>query len=151
MVTTIITAGYTLTSNAAPSSGPLPFVRGLMATARASAGLAYPDRFYAAATYAGFGGSPHSSPAASRFQNDVALLLHGLYQQVGSNSIHTPCICLLILVWPFLGSIPCCLCRDPGWSIVVTWDMVDHFYETYIFHIGSCFMIDPRVFMDERL
>lgn len=51
----------------------------------------------------------------------------------------------------FLGSIPCCLCRDRGWSIVVTWDMADHFYETYIFHIGSCFMIDPHVFMDERL
>ncbi|CAL9765948.1 acyl-CoA-binding domain-containing protein 6 [Musa acuminata AAA Group] len=48
----------------------------------ASAGLAYPDRFYAAAAYAGFGGSPQSSAAgASRFQNDVALLLYGLYQQ----------------------------------------------------------------------
>ncbi|CAL9079019.1 unnamed protein product [Musa textilis] len=48
----------------------------------ASAGLAYPDRFYAAAAYAGFGGSPQSSTAgASRFQNDVALLLYGLYQQ----------------------------------------------------------------------
>lgn len=53
----------------------------------ASAGLAYPDRFYAAAAYAGFGGSPQSSAAgASRFQNDVALLLYGLYQQVRSTA-----------------------------------------------------------------
>lgn len=58
-----------------------------MATARASSGLAYPERFYAAASYAGFGGSPDSSAAAggvSRFQNDVALLLYALYQQVSS-------------------------------------------------------------------
>ncbi|XP_042452207.1 acyl-CoA-binding domain-containing protein 6-like [Zingiber officinale] len=64
-----------------------------MATARASAGLAYPDRFYAASTYAGFGGSPRSSsPAASRFQNDVALLLYGLYQQatVGPCTVPKP-------------------------------------------------------------
>ncbi|RZR96946.1 hypothetical protein BHM03_00026043 [Ensete ventricosum] len=40
----------------------------------ASAGLAYPDRFYAAAAYAGFGGSPQSSATgASRFQNDFFL------------------------------------------------------------------------------
>ncbi|XP_072975141.1 acyl-CoA-binding domain-containing protein 6 [Typha angustifolia] len=55
-----------------------------MATARASSSLAYPERFYAAAAYAGFGGSPSSaasSGAISRFQNDVALLLYGLYQQ----------------------------------------------------------------------
>jgi hypothetical protein len=45
--------------------------------------LAYPDRFYAAAAYAGFGAaSPSASAALSRFQNDVALLLYGLYQQV---------------------------------------------------------------------
>ncbi|XP_074591673.1 acyl-CoA-binding domain-containing protein 6-like [Curcuma longa] len=65
-----------------------------MATARASSGLAYPDRFYAASTYAGFGGSPRSSssPAASRFQNDVALLLYGLYQQatVGPCTVPKP-------------------------------------------------------------
>jgi hypothetical protein len=49
----------------------------------ASSGLAYPDRFYAAAAYAGFGaGGATSSSAISRFQNDVALLLYGLYQQV---------------------------------------------------------------------
>lgn len=56
-----------------------------MAMARASSGLAYPDRFYAAANYAGFGGSPNSSSSSSvtsKFANDVALLLYALYQQV---------------------------------------------------------------------
>jgi hypothetical protein len=53
------------------------------APAMASSGLAYPDRFYAAAAYAGFGvGEATSSAAISRFQNDVALLLYGLHQQV---------------------------------------------------------------------
>ncbi|RRT70646.1 hypothetical protein BHE74_00024801 [Ensete ventricosum] len=50
-----------------------------MAAVRASSGLAYPERFYAAASYAGFGGSPDSSaPAAgvSRFQNDLAPFLN---------------------------------------------------------------------------
>lgn len=55
-----------------------------MAMARASSGLAYPDRFYAAASYAGFDGSPNSSSkgVSSKFSNDVALLLYALYQQV---------------------------------------------------------------------
>ncbi|WOL15837.1 acyl-CoA-binding domain-containing protein 4 [Canna indica] len=65
-----------------------------MAMARASSGLAYPDRFYAAAAYAGFGESPNSSISApaSRFQNDVALLLYGLYQQatVGPCTVPKP-------------------------------------------------------------
>ncbi|XP_042470944.1 acyl-CoA-binding domain-containing protein 6-like isoform X1 [Zingiber officinale] len=52
-----------------------------MATSRTSSGLPYPERFYVAAAYAGFGGSPGDSTAVSRFQNDVALLLYGLYQQ----------------------------------------------------------------------
>ncbi|XP_077218055.1 acyl-CoA binding protein 4 [Tasmannia lanceolata] len=65
-----------------------------MAMARASSGLAYPERFYAAASYAGFGGSPNSSNkgAISRFENDVALLLFGLYQQatVGPCTVAKP-------------------------------------------------------------
>ncbi|THU50458.1 hypothetical protein C4D60_Mb06t20430 [Musa balbisiana] len=66
-----------------------------MATARASSGLAYPERFYAAASYAGFGGSPDSSAppgGVSRFQNDVALLLYALYQQatVGACTVPKP-------------------------------------------------------------
>ncbi|XP_078435628.1 acyl-CoA-binding domain-containing protein 6-like isoform X2 [Wolffia australiana] len=54
-----------------------------MAMGRASSGLAYPDRFFAAAAYVGFGGSPesNSSGVISKFPNDVALLLYGLYQQ----------------------------------------------------------------------
>lgn len=55
-----------------------------MAMARASSGLAYPERFYAAASYAGFDGSPNSSAKelTSKFSNDSALLLYALYQQV---------------------------------------------------------------------
>ncbi|KAH7678735.1 FERM/acyl-CoA-binding protein [Dioscorea alata] len=59
--------------------------------ARASSGLAYPERFYAAATYVGFGGSPASSLSSlSRFPNDVALLLYGLYQQATVGPCNVP-------------------------------------------------------------
>ncbi|KAI3701954.1 hypothetical protein L6452_27470 [Arctium lappa] len=65
-----------------------------MAMARVSSGLAYPDRFYAASAYAGFGGSPNSSSkgVTSKFSNDVALLLYALYQQatVGPCNIPKP-------------------------------------------------------------
>ncbi|KAA8536858.1 hypothetical protein F0562_029336 [Nyssa sinensis] len=65
-----------------------------MAMARANSGLAYPERFYAAASYAGFDGSPNSSSkgVSSKFPNDVALLLYGLYQQatVGPCKIPKP-------------------------------------------------------------
>ncbi|XAR52617.1 hypothetical protein NMG60_11020771 [Bertholletia excelsa] len=53
-----------------------------MAMARATSGLAYPERFYAAASYVGFDGSPNSAKGVtSKFANDVSLLLYGLYQQ----------------------------------------------------------------------
>ncbi|KAJ0976212.1 hypothetical protein J5N97_018177 [Dioscorea zingiberensis] len=62
--------------------------------ARPSSGLAYPERFYAAATYAGFGGSTASSSSSSalvsRFQDDVALLLYGLYQQATVGRCNVP-------------------------------------------------------------
>ncbi|KAK6121125.1 hypothetical protein DH2020_045113 [Rehmannia glutinosa] len=60
----------------------------MAAMARAASGLAYPERFYAAATYAGFGGSPNSAAkgVASKFSNDTALLLYALYQQVLASS-----------------------------------------------------------------
>ncbi|KAK1294086.1 Acyl-CoA-binding domain-containing protein 4 [Acorus calamus] len=67
-----------------------------MALARSSSAIAYPDRFYAAASYAGFGGSPKSSSSAaadgaiSRFPNDVALLLYGLYQQATVGPCNVP-------------------------------------------------------------
>ncbi|KAF8387811.1 hypothetical protein HHK36_026469 [Tetracentron sinense] len=64
-----------------------------MAMARASSGLAYPERFYAAASYAGFDGSSNFSKGViSKFQNDVALILYGLYQQatVGPCTIPKP-------------------------------------------------------------
>lgn len=61
--------------------------------ARSSSAMAYPDRFYAAAAYAGLGSSQNSSKAAiSRFQNENALLLYGLYQQatVGPCNVSKP-------------------------------------------------------------
>ncbi|XP_004230218.1 acyl-CoA-binding domain-containing protein 4 [Solanum lycopersicum] len=65
-----------------------------MAMARVSSGLAYPERFYAAASYAGFDGSSDSSTkgVSSKFSNDAALLLYALYQQatVGPCKIPKP-------------------------------------------------------------
>lgn len=62
-----------------------------MAMARASSGLAYPERFYAAASYAGFDGSSPKG-VSSKFPNDVALLLYALYQQatIGPCTISKP-------------------------------------------------------------
>ncbi|XP_009791118.1 acyl-CoA-binding domain-containing protein 4 [Nicotiana sylvestris] len=66
----------------------------MAAMARVSSGLAYPERFYAAAAYAGFDGSPDSSTkgVSSKFSNDGALLLYALYQQatVGPCKIRKP-------------------------------------------------------------
>jgi hypothetical protein len=55
-----------------------------MAMARASSGLQYPERFYAAASYAGFDGDANSTFKAltSKFSKESAALLYGLYQQV---------------------------------------------------------------------
>uniref|UniRef100_A0A0E0D980 ACB domain-containing protein n=1 Tax=Oryza meridionalis TaxID=40149 RepID=A0A0E0D980_9ORYZ len=99
----------------------------------ASSGLAYPDRFYAAAAYAGFGaGGATSSSAVSRFQNDVALLLYGLYQQatVGPCNVPKPRAWNPVeqskwTSWHGLGSMPSAEAmrlfvkileeEDPGW------------------------------------
>ncbi|KAH9613870.1 hypothetical protein KSS87_015221 [Heliosperma pusillum] len=62
-----------------------------MAMARAMSGLAYPERFYAAASYAGFSaGSPDD--ILSKFTNEAALLLFALYQQatVGPCNVSKP-------------------------------------------------------------
>lgn len=56
---------------------------------RASSGLAYPERFYAAASYAGFDGSDNPS-VTSRFSNDVALLLYALFQQATAGPCKIP-------------------------------------------------------------
>ncbi|GMI79330.1 acyl-CoA binding protein 4 [Hibiscus trionum] len=64
-----------------------------MATlARTSTGLAYPDRFYAAASYAGFDGSPNpaNKDIASKFSNEVALILYALYQQATVGPCNVP-------------------------------------------------------------
>ncbi|KAL2941001.1 Acyl-CoA-binding domain-containing protein 4 [Bienertia sinuspersici] len=60
--------------------------------ARATTGPAYPERFYAAASYVGFAGSADSSAVASKFNNEVSLLLYALYQQatVGPCNIPKP-------------------------------------------------------------
>ncbi|KAJ4751686.1 Acyl-CoA binding protein [Rhynchospora pubera] len=56
----------------------------------ASSGLAYPDRFYAAAAYAGLGvGSPDSAVIA-RFKSESALLLYALYQQATVGPCNVP-------------------------------------------------------------
>ncbi|KAG8390998.1 hypothetical protein BUALT_Bualt01G0142300 [Buddleja alternifolia] len=60
-----------------------------MAMARGSSGLAYPERFYAAATYAGFLGSP-TSAGTSKYSNDAALLLYALYQQATLGPCNIP-------------------------------------------------------------
>ncbi|XP_073277803.1 acyl-CoA-binding domain-containing protein 4-like [Primulina huaijiensis] len=62
--------------------------------ARTHSGLSYPERFYAAATYVGFGESPNSAGEGviSKFSNDAALLLYALHQQatVGPCNIPKP-------------------------------------------------------------
>ncbi|KAE8675398.1 Acyl-CoA-binding domain-containing protein 4 [Hibiscus syriacus] len=60
--------------------------------ARTSTGLAYPDRFYAAASFAGFDGSPNSvnKDIASKFSNEVALILYALYQQATVGPCNVP-------------------------------------------------------------
>jgi acyl-CoA-binding protein len=56
----------------------------------ASSGLAYPDRFYAAAAYSGLGvGSPDSA-VISRFKSESALLLYALYQQATVGPCNVP-------------------------------------------------------------
>ncbi|XP_062000910.1 acyl-CoA-binding domain-containing protein 4-like isoform X2 [Rosa rugosa] len=59
-----------------------------MAIDRASSGLQYPERFYVAASYAGFDGSPRSSSKAVRakFNSESALILYALYKQGGSGA-----------------------------------------------------------------
>ncbi|MBA0816848.1 hypothetical protein Gohar_001466 [Gossypium harknessii] len=60
--------------------------------ARASSGLAYPERFYAAAADVGFDGSPNSNDKdiGSRFSTDVALILYALYQQATVGPCNVP-------------------------------------------------------------
>ncbi|XP_044945762.1 acyl-CoA-binding domain-containing protein 6 [Hordeum vulgare subsp. vulgare] len=98
----------------------------------ASSGIAYPDRFYAAAAYAGFGPGAPSAAAVSRFQNDVALLLYGLHQQatVGPCNVPKPRAWSPVeqskwTSWHGLGSMPSAEAmrlfvkileeEDPGW------------------------------------
>ncbi|PKI74049.1 hypothetical protein CRG98_005527 [Punica granatum] len=59
--------------------------------ARGISGLAYPERFYSAASYAGFDGSSDSSKGVtSKFSNDAALLLYALFQQATVGPCNAP-------------------------------------------------------------
>ncbi|XP_059437254.1 acyl-CoA-binding domain-containing protein 4 [Corylus avellana] len=63
-----------------------------MAMARASSGLQYPERFYAAGSYAGFDGDANSTFKAltSKFSKESAALLYGLYQQATIGPCNIP-------------------------------------------------------------
>ncbi|WZZ41930.1 hypothetical protein YC2023_038189 [Brassica napus] len=53
-----------------------------MAINRATSGPAYPERFYAAASYVGLDGSDSSAKhVSSKFSNDTALIFYALHQQ----------------------------------------------------------------------
>ncbi|KAK7277946.1 hypothetical protein RJT34_22966 [Clitoria ternatea] len=59
--------------------------------ARASSGLQYPERFYAAASYVGFDGSTSPTKAlTSKFPKSTALLLYSLYQQASIGRCNVP-------------------------------------------------------------
>ncbi|CAF2373560.1 unnamed protein product [Brassica napus] len=62
-----------------------------MAMARATSGPAYPERFYAAASYVGFDGSDSSAKhVISKFSDDTSLILYALYQQATVGPCNTP-------------------------------------------------------------
>ncbi|KAL1198033.1 Acyl-CoA-binding domain-containing protein 5 [Cardamine amara subsp. amara] len=100
---------------------------------RASSGLAYPERFYAAASYVGLDGSQSSvKQLSSKFTNDTALLLYALHQQatVGPCSIPKPSVWNPVKQskwksWQGLGTMPSIEAmrlfvkileeEDPGW------------------------------------
>ncbi|CAL9219700.1 unnamed protein product [Arabidopsis halleri] len=62
-----------------------------MAMPRATSGPAYPERFYAAASYVGLDGSDSSAKnVISKFSDDTALLLYALYHQATVGPCNTP-------------------------------------------------------------
>ncbi|KAH0933867.1 hypothetical protein HID58_010984 [Brassica napus] len=62
-----------------------------MAITRATSGPAYPERFYAAASYVGLDGSDSSAKhVSSKFSNDTALIFYALYQQATVGPCSTP-------------------------------------------------------------
>lgn len=83
---------------------------------RASSGLSYPERFYAAASYVGLDGSQSSvKQLSSKFSNDTSLLLYALHQQVRQFDFHRDLVwcCfpyfrnLLQYIWMFVGTNLC--------------------------------------------
>lgn len=90
-----------------------------MAMARASSGLQYPERFYAAASYVGFDGSASPTKTlTSKFAKSTSLLLYSLYQQVppqrlSQSALHCASCTLFqygFLFW-FLALASLCFCR----------------------------------------
>ncbi|ESW19030.1 hypothetical protein PHAVU_006G090700 [Phaseolus vulgaris] len=62
-----------------------------MGMARASSGLQYPERFYAAASYVGFDGSTSPTKTlTSKFAKSTSLLLYSLYQQASVGPCNVP-------------------------------------------------------------
>ncbi|XP_018433399.2 acyl-CoA-binding domain-containing protein 4-like isoform X2 [Raphanus sativus] len=62
-----------------------------MAMTRATSGPAYPERFYAAASYVGFDGSDSSAKhVSSKFSDDTSLILYALYQQATIGPCNSP-------------------------------------------------------------
>ncbi|XP_009134825.2 acyl-CoA-binding domain-containing protein 4 [Brassica rapa] len=62
-----------------------------MAITRATSGPAYPERFYAAASYVGLDGSDSSAKhVSSKFSNETALIFYALYQQATVGPCNTP-------------------------------------------------------------
>ncbi|XP_018490582.1 acyl-CoA-binding domain-containing protein 4 isoform X2 [Raphanus sativus] len=62
-----------------------------MAMSRATSGPAYPERFYAAASYVGIDGSDSSAKrVSSKFSNDTALIFYALHQQATVGPCNTP-------------------------------------------------------------
>ncbi|KAG7556688.1 Acyl-CoA-binding protein ACBP [Arabidopsis suecica] len=100
---------------------------------RASSGLSYPERFYAAASYVGLDGSQSSvKQLSSKFSNDTSLLLYALHQQAtqGPCSIPKPSAWNPVeqskwKSWQGLGTMPSIEAmrlfvkileqEDPGW------------------------------------
>ncbi|CAN8269904.1 unnamed protein product [Cochlearia groenlandica] len=111
--------------------------------ARATSGPAYPERFYAAASYVGFDGSDSSAKlVSSKFSNDTALILYALYQQATVGSCNTPKPSVWKPVeqskwksWQELGTMPSIEAmrlfvkileeEDPGWYSTVAKDIPD--------------------------
>ncbi|KAK9086460.1 hypothetical protein Syun_028854 [Stephania yunnanensis] len=113
-----------------------------MAMARASSGLAYPERFHAAASYSGFGGSGNASEVSiSKFSNETALLLYGLYQQC---EYLLSCVCFVLAVLSNKGILAVMACRVVVLDVEVDLDLFGDLDITLAATVGPCTIPKPR-------